>query len=83
MAMRYPAKDPWDGSKEYLTSWLEQLEESFVLEDVSEDRKKVAALLSYIGRYGYEILKNLSAPKKPSESKYDELCKTLKKSRDP
>ena len=77
MATSIVKRDPWDGTKEYLTSWIEQLEESFILEGITEDRKKVAALLTYVGRYGYEILKNLVAPRKPSESNYTDLCKLL------
>jgi hypothetical protein len=71
-------REPWFGNADYLESWVEQLEESFILDEITDDRRKVAAFLSNVGRYGYEILKNLVTPKKPSESKYDELTKMLK-----
>ena len=67
------AREPWCGNADYLDSWIEQLEESFILEEISDDRKKVASLLSYIGRYGYEILKNILTPVKPNTKKYAEL----------
>ena len=78
MATRLSSREPWCGNGDYLDSWIEQMEESFVLDEITEDRKKVASFLSSVGRYGYEILKNLVTPKKPSESKYDELTKLLK-----
>ena len=78
MAMSIVKKDPWDGTNKYLTSWIKQLEENFILEGITEDWKKVVALLTYVGRYGYEILKNLVPPQKPSESNLnEELSKLL------
>ena len=78
MAMSIVKKDPWDGTNKYLTSWIKQLEENFILEGITEDWKKVVALLTYVGRYGYEILKNLVTPQKPSESNLnEELSKLL------
>ena len=74
-------KEPWCGDATYLNSWLEQLEEAFILEDLvgeDNDRKRVASLLTYVGRYGYEILKNLFSPAKPNTKKYDELTKALR-----
>ena len=78
--MATSTKEPWCGNAAYLNSWLEQLEEGFILEDlgVDKDRKRVASLLTYIGRYGYEILKNLCAPDKPNTFKYDDLTRALK-----
>ena len=72
------AREPWCGNADYLDTWIEQLEESFILEEISDDRKKVASLLSYIGRYGYEKLKNILTPVKPNTKIYDELTAALK-----
>ena len=72
--------EPWNGQPKSLPSWLERLDEHFVMEDVKEpddDRKMVASLLSFIGEYGYEILKGLSAPAKPSTLKYKEVVKLI------
>ena len=53
-AMATSRKEPWCGNATYLNSWLEQLEEAFILEDLKgddKDRKRVASLLTYLGRY--------------------------------
>ena len=65
--------EKWDGRNVSLNSCLERLEEFFILEDVTEDRKQVAALLTYIGSYGYEIFKSLLSPDKPSSRNYADL----------
>ena len=67
----------WNGQHESLNSWLERLEEYFVMEDVTDDRKQVACLLHSIGDRGYEIIKGLTAPALPKTKKVKELVKLL------
>ena len=71
------SSEQWDGRTVSLNSWIERLEEYFVLEDITDGRKKVAASLTYIGSYGYEIFKSLLAPDKPSSKEYDALKKLI------
>ena len=72
----------WNNNPLSLRSWLERLEEYFILEDLTEadnDRKMVACLLSFVGERGYEVLKALTSPAKPSTKKYRELVELLTK----
>lgn len=71
----------WNNVASSLASWLERLEEYFILEEITEEsgaRKMVACLLSFIGERGYEILKALTSPEKPSSKTYKQLIKILK-----
>ena len=52
--------------------------EFFVANDINDDKKKVAVLLTAIGANGYSLLSNLVGPDKPATKKYDELVKALK-----
>ena len=77
MATRIQSLEPWNGLSPALDSWIERLEEYFVMEDVETDRKRVAALLSFIGEHGYEIIKGLTSPNLPNSKSYATLKTTL------
>ena len=79
MATKLNSLDPWNGQANSLDSWIERLEEYFVMEDFTAemDRKRVATLLSFVGEHGYEIIKSLTSPDKPNSKDYATLKKTL------
>ena len=57
--------------------WQERLEQFFIANDVIEE-KKVALLLTLIGKNGYSLLRNLCMPESPSNKTYPELTKLMK-----
>ena len=67
----------WNLENKCLNSWLERLEEHFVMADIMEERKKVSNLLIAIGESGYELIKALTSPDKPSTKSYEELKRLL------
>ena len=46
-------------------------------------KKKVATLLTVIGKKAYDLLRNLLAPEKPATKGYDSLVRTMKTHLDP
>ena len=50
----------------------------FVANGITDDAKKVAILLTVIGRKAYALLRNLLAPAKPAEKSFDVLVKVMK-----
>ena len=69
--------EAWTGENTALESWLERLECKMMLGSVTEDKMRVATLISHIGSVGYETLKSLCSPDKPMTKTYDELAKLL------
>ena len=55
------------------TFYTERLGQFFVANDITDDPKKVAVLLTVIGSKPYELLHNLLAPEAPALKKYEEL----------
>ena len=51
------------------TQWQERLEQYYIANDVKEE-KKVAPLLTLIGKSGYALLRNLCMPVLPSSKKF-------------
>jgi hypothetical protein len=66
----------FDSHVESWDSYSERLEQYFLCNEVKVE-KKVPALLSLVGGPTYQLLRGLTAPKKPSECEYAELIKTL------
>ena len=66
-----PGHDDW-------LLYTERLEQFFVANDINDDKKKVAMLLTALGANGYSLLRNLVGPDKPASKKYDELVKAMK-----
>lgn len=66
----------YDSHVETWDSYSERLEQYFLCNEVKVE-KKVPALLSLVGGPTYQLLRGLTAPKKPSECEYAELIKTL------
>ncbi|XP_071816654.1 uncharacterized protein [Apostichopus japonicus] len=68
----------YDPDVEIWESYEERLILFFQANEVEDDKKKVAILLSSMGAKGYGLLKNLVSPDKPSSKKFDEICGTLR-----
>ena len=57
--------------------YTERLSQYFVANDITDDKKKVAVLLTVMGSKAYELLHSLLSPVVPSTKKYDELIAKL------
>ena len=60
-------------------NWLaytERLEQFFSVNHIADD-KKVATLLTVIGKKPYDLLRNLLAPEKPSTKGYDVIVQAM------
>ena len=64
--------EPFDEGIEKWSSYQERLEEYFAVNDIAND-KKVSALLTLLGGETYSLLRNLTAPDKPSTKNYEDL----------
>lgn len=69
--------EPFDEGIEKWSSYQERLEEYFAVNDIAND-KKVSALLTLLGGKTYSLLRNLTAPDKPSTKNYEDLTALLK-----
>ena len=61
-------------------NWLEywdMVEQYFIANGIETEEKRTATFLTIIGKETYSLLFSLTAPKKPSSMKVDELNKTL------
>ena len=67
-----PTFDPISSSFE---EWTEILEEWCVANDVTEDKKKRAVLLTNLGAKAYHTLRALMQPDKPNTKSY-KICKS-------
>ena len=70
--------EPFEPGQSDWLLYTERLEQFFVANDIGEDKKKVATLLTAIGATGYSLLRNLVSPAKPADKSYDDLVKAMK-----
>ena len=68
----------YNPDEEDWTSYKECLHEYFIANDAKTAEKKKAILLSVVGASTYQLIRNLSAPDKPSEKSFDELATLVK-----
>ena len=66
----------FDSTTDHWSSYRERLEQFIAANDVAED-KHVPVLLSVIGGRTYELLRTLTAPQRPAEKTFAELCEIL------
>ena len=66
MAAVHGSIGPFESSAEDWTSYTERLQQYFIANEVDNEDKKRALLLSNCGPQMYQLLKNLMAPDKPS-----------------
>ncbi|XP_073964383.1 uncharacterized protein [Choristoneura fumiferana] len=68
--------EAFDHHKDNWSTYVDRLEQYFVVNDVKEDRK-VALLITALGAESYDLLVTLCTPTKPSQKKYGELVELM------
>lgn len=68
---------PFDPTLEDWTTYVERLQMYFIANDIDDNAKKRAILLSVCGPTTYQLIRNLAQPKKPSDLSYAELVQLL------
>ena len=58
--------------------YTERLDQFFLANEITNDTKKVAVLLTAIGPKAYSLLRNLLAPVNPATKEYEELIDVMK-----
>ena len=71
------ALGPFDQGTTQWSSYAERMEEYLLANGVTEERKKVAILLSTIGSQMYDLLKDLYTPDKPNTKSFEEIVTKL------
>ena len=71
------ALGPFDQGTRQWSSYAERMEEYLLANGVTEERKKVAILLSTIGSQTYDLLKDLYTPDKPNTKSFEEIVTKL------
>ena len=67
----YESGDDWP-------TYVERLEQYLSANNVTEEKKKVAVMVTVMGAKAYSLLRNLVAPSKPADKKFSELVQILK-----
>lgn len=67
---------PYDEATEEFESYMERMQHLFMI-NVVEERMKVSLFITLAGPNVYQIVKNLVAPKKPSEYSFEEITNKL------
>ena len=66
---------PYEVEKgEEFSNYIERIEQFFIANNVTEENKKAAILLSVIGAETYAIVKKLSSPETTSNRTFEQLC---------
>ena len=71
-----PATGEW-------TQYIERMNQFFIANEICEQPRKKAILLSLGGAETYSLLRNLVAPAKPSEKSYNELVRVMNEHQNP
>ena len=58
-------------------NWIERIELWFMTQEMDNDNKKKATVLTHLAPEAYKLVKNLLHPKKPSEATYGEITAKL------
>ena len=77
MAGNFGKLDEFHSERESWECYLERCEQFFAANDIADDKKKVAVLLSSIGSKVYSELRDAVAPRKPAALSFTELDETL------
>ena len=80
----------FDPSSEIFTVYCERLEQFFVANNIGQcsedasaeilsaaDKRKVAVMISIIGKDTYGVLRDLCSPENPKDKTFEELCEIL------
>ncbi|PFX12147.1 Retrovirus-related Pol polyprotein from transposon 17.6 [Stylophora pistillata] len=70
--------EAFDETNDDWLAYVERVEQYFLANDIKED-KQVAVMLSLMGNKTYGLLRNLSAPEKPSSLSFKTIVETLQK----
>lgn len=70
--------ESFNPSIEDWNAYSERFEQYVIANDIKDEKKIVATFLTTIGSKTYNVLRDLLAPAKPSEVKFEELVKTLR-----
>ena len=73
----------FDGTRDQWVEYVERLEHYFIANDIVEENKKKSVLLSSCGNQAYSLFRNLVAPTKLVDCRYDVLKETMKKHQNP
>ena len=68
----------FDAKTDDWNEYIERVEQFYIANDITDDTKKVALLLTIIGSETYGLLRNILFPDKPSTKTFEALTKTLK-----
>ena len=60
-----------------ITGYIERVEQYFIADDVTDEKKQTAIFLTVIGNETYSLLRNLLAPESPAEKTIKTLSETL------
>ena len=66
-------------SDESWTQYVEQLEQYFLANEITDEKNQRAILLSVCGSKTYGLLRDILQPKKPADTEIKEIVKELKK----
>ena len=77
MALLYGIVEPFDPKDGDFSEYVERLEQYFLANTVA-DAKKVAILLTVIGKETYSLLRSLVAPTQPKDKSYAGIIKYLR-----
>ncbi|CAL1671603.1 unnamed protein product [Lasius platythorax] len=69
-------KDCWE-------EYVERMELSFIANDITDEAKKAATLLTKCGTETYRLFRELCSPAKPRDKKFAELVKTMQEHLNP
>ena len=70
--------EPFEVGSDDWELYAERLDQFLLANGIDDDKKKVAVLVTVIGQKAYSLLRNLVAPTKPHDKKYDELVEVMK-----
>ena len=74
--------EPFDPETDNWPAYIERLEQFFSVNNIANE-KKVATLVTVIGKKAYDLLRSLLAPEKPSTKSYDRLVQAMQSHLDP
>ena len=69
--------EPFDVDYGDWPAYTERLESYFIANDINDEKKQVAVLLTLVGTRAYNLLRNVVAPTKPKDLKFKELTTAL------
>ena len=75
MSLPHRHLSEFDSNVEEWTVYVERLENYLVVNDIEDNRKKRAVLLSVCGPSTYCLIRNIVAPEKPASKEYGDLKK--------